>query len=133
MPSPYPVNSDLGPPNNTRFLSIISPILSIYWATSFTFSHRLMVSSGYTLLVMEPAPSATMDCTSSIMIHKTLIIPYYQVLSNILYFYNHSIKVLFSTMQTKFVVLLMYFHQICCTLSIRNKYECLKGFFHIYY
>lgn len=119
--------------NNTRFLSIISPILSIYWETSFTFSLRLISPSGYTLLEMLPAPQATMVCTSSIMIHTTLIMPYYQVLSSILYFYNHPIKVLFSIIQTKFDVLLMYFHQICCTLSIRNKYECLKGFFHIYY
>ena len=53
--------------NNTRFLSIISPILSIYWETSFTFSHRSMRPSGYTRLVMLPAPNATMVCTSSII------------------------------------------------------------------
>ena len=53
--------------SNTRFLSIISSILSIYWATSFTFSHRSIRPSGYTRFVIEPAPNATMVCTSSII------------------------------------------------------------------
>mgnify|MGYP006956332229 CR=1 FL=1 len=53
--------------NNTRFLSIISSILSIYCATSLTFSHRSILPPWKSLLLMLPAPRATMFCFSSII------------------------------------------------------------------
>ena len=112
--------------NNTHFLSIISSILSIYCATSLTFSHRSILPPGKSRLLMLPAPRATMFCFSSIIKHNSLTTPHYQVLSSILYFYNSTIKVLLGTVPIKFVVLLMYFHQICCTRSA-IRYECLKG------
>ena len=59
--------------NKAFFRSIISSILSIYVATSLTFSHLsiLWVPSGFgsfhTRFVEAPAPHATMVCFSSMM------------------------------------------------------------------
>ena len=60
--------------NNSLFLLIISSIFSIYSPTSLTLSHRSIRPSGKTLLVMLPAPNATMVCFSSMM--RMLYRPY---------------------------------------------------------
>ena len=61
--------------NNSLFLLIISSIFSIYSPTSFTLSHRSILPSGKTPLVMLPAPNATMVCFSSMM--RMLYRPYF--------------------------------------------------------
>ena len=94
--------------NNTRFLSIISPILAIYWETSFTFSHLSIRPSGYTLFEILPAPQATMVCTSSIINHFPHITAYHTVLSSIFSLSFHGKHRIIGYYSYMIDVLLMY-------------------------